>query len=194
MKSIYLVAASILAAGGAAAGAEKIGHDVILEDHDVILEDLDGARTLAVVDATSGAFAIAAGREHLRVLVGDEAKAAFARLKGGEFEFDEGVDRSGADSRIIIHKMDYDEDAIDVRDKREVRIVERHRTDGADDAESDAEEALLDGPESGSGDAGKRLLIKRIVGVGAEEAAKFIDGVNGLDAEEKAMMKEAVRL
>lgn len=198
MKVLMLAAVSSLALAGAAAASEAT--------FDLRLDQENGNRTISVANDRNGAFAVAAGREELDLLKGADADAAFKRLRAKP---DIDIDFHGKDAdpehdaagkrKIIIHKMDYDEDETGDGEKSELRIIKRHRRDAqsGDDAgvedDLDAEDDMdLDLPD----DSGS-MTERRIIYINAADksaAAKFIDRIKGLDDNEKAAMKEAVGL
>lgn len=189
MRLFLLAAASICVSGGAVASEPEF---------ELRLDQKNGARTVAIENSKSGAFAVAAGAKELDLLEGDAATAAMARLRARpDIDIDlrdEDADASGK-RKIVIHKMDYDEDEADDEEKREVRVIKRHRREGDDDAEIDIEAETDAGLDQDLSDDDGRTEERRVIlikGAGAEKAASFIDKIDGLDAAEKAAMKEAV--
>lgn len=76
---------------------------------DLSLDDLNGERILVVARSGGGAAAVAAGREDLKVLRGEEAERAVARL--ARVDAAAAGDRaSKKQGKIVIHKLDIDED------------------------------------------------------------------------------------
>lgn len=187
---LFLLAAASICASGAAAAAEP--------EFELRLDQKDGARTAAVENSRTGAFAVAAGAEELDLLKGAAAKAAMARLRvRPDIDIDLGDDDADASGKrkIVIHKMDYDEDEAGDDEKREVRVIKRHRRKGDDDASIGVEIETDAHPDQALSDDGGRVDKRRVIlirGADAEEAASFIDQIDGLDQSEKAAMKEAV--
>ncbi|OFX01004.1 MAG: hypothetical protein A3E78_15420 [Alphaproteobacteria bacterium RIFCSPHIGHO2_12_FULL_63_12] len=199
MKALMSAAASLLAIAGAAVAAPEATFDLRLDQR-------NGERAISVANDKTGAYAVAAGGAALDLLEGDEAKAAFERLRARP-DIDIDLDGDEADPerdakgkrKIIIHKMDYDEAETVGGDQREVRIIKRTTRDaepaddaGAEDApeaEDDLEIDLLD-----DGDASTARRVIFITDADKNSAAKFIDKIKGLDDAEKAAMKEAVGL
>jgi hypothetical protein len=198
MKPLLTAAAGTLCLLTAAAADEGA--------YELRLDQKNGERTIAVSNAATGAFVVAAGGKSLDLLSSKEAEAAINRLKNGpDLDIELGDDKD--DRKIIIHKMDYDDgDETDKDDKREVRILKRHQRDdasadedrdGAGEDESDSLFSMeLDGDDDASDgeDGVKERRILFIKGAGEKTAAKFIDRIDGLEADEKAAMKEAVGL
>lgn len=193
MKRLFTAAASALTLASAAAASPPA--------YDLRFDRQDGQTTVSVANNQTGAFAVAAGAGELDILAGDDAKAAFERLKT-QPEIDMHKEHSDGDHgkrKIIVHKMDYDEDDTGDEEKREVRIIKRHKNkaDKADDVEletaieieDDLEVELMD---DGSGKNERRIIL--INAADAKAAAKFIDGIKGLDNAEKSEMKAAVGL
>ncbi|MEK7264628.1 MAG: hypothetical protein AAB227_00890 [Pseudomonadota bacterium] len=196
MKALMLAAVSSLTLAGAAAASDAT--------YELRLDQKNGERTISVANDLNGAFAVAAGREALDLLEGEEADAALKRLRAGpEIDFhhedaDPEHDASGK-RKIVIHKMDYDEDETGDSEKREVRIIKRREIDvqsgdgeGVEDgleAEDDMDLDLADD----TGSMSERRIIS-INAAGKAAATKFIDRIKGLDDAEKAAMKEAVGL
>ena len=99
--SVFLLAAMAMAGGG----------------FELRLDDTAGTRVVAITVAGSDRSVVAAGRDDLAILAADDAAAALGRLKRNE---DFAALLSGADAppapvaatgaRIIVHKMDYQED------------------------------------------------------------------------------------
>ena len=197
MKVLTLLAISSLALAGHAAAADA--------KFDLRFDQESGQRTISVANSLNGAFAVAAGREDLDLLKGADAEVAFKRLRARpdvDIEFDDrDADRehdAAGKRKIVIHKMDYDEDDSGDDEKREVRIIRRHRPDA--DASGDA--SLEGGPETDDEMEfeladGRSPTERRVIYINAADrpaAAKFIDRIKGLDDAEKAAMKEAVGL
>lgn len=187
----FLASAAFLSAPALAAG------------FDLRLDEADGLKTVAVTNAATGAFAIASGAGALDLLEGEAAKSAFdslsaredidIRLDGDDADFDLEHDAEGK-RRIIIHKMDYDEDMSGAEESREVRITKRRKTErDAGGSILDQERVIETEIDEGSNGAKRRRAI-RIIGADAAEAAKFVDDIDGLEAGEKAAMKAAVGL
>ena len=146
--------------------------------------------------------AVAAGGAALDLIEGDAAQKAFRKLNafpdldlGGD-EIDAERDASGK-RKIIVHKMDYEEDQSGDSETTEARIVkrpERKSDDGfAFDLDDDSDETdavhLSRSPDSG----GDRRIIY-INGADADAANRFIDKISGLEPAERAAMKRAVGL
>jgi hypothetical protein len=160
---------------------------------DVSLDEKNGERILVVARSGGGAAAVAAGGEDLRVLRGEEAEKAVAALAKVDTPDlpaaagAEGGDRTKLKKKIVIHKMEIDEDA-DVED-RELRII--RKTDDSRREEEllrDEERFLIEGQPAA--EAIERRII-RMKGVDEARAIKFIDETEGLDAGERAEMKTA---
>ncbi len=187
---LFLLAAASICASGAAAASEP--------EFELRLDQKNGARTVAVENSKTGAFAVAAGAEELDLLDGGAAKAAMARLRARpDIDIDlgdDGADASGK-RKIVIHKMDYDEDEAGDEEKREVRVVKRHQRKSDDDAGIDIEVETGADFDQDLSDDDARVEERRVIlirGAGAEKAASFIGKIDGLDDDEKAAMKEAV--
>ncbi len=170
---------------------------------ELMLDDRNGEKTFAVRNAATGAFAIAEGGDDLQLLSGEEAKSAFAVIDAQNdidinLDGDKAARNAKGKRKIVIHKMDYEEDENDIRADKEVRIVTRRENGKDDDREiiietgddSDRDMVIL----NGDADDGEKRRVIRIMGADPGEAAKFIDDENGLDADEKAAMKAAVGL
>lgn len=197
MRAVFLAAASLLGFAGGAAAASA--------GYELRLDEIDGQRTVAVSDPATGAFAIAAGMSDLRVLEGEEAKAAFDRLtKAGDIEHEGGEAGDERDAKgkrkIVIHKMDFDEDAAGEEKSREVRVIRRHQRASNEDRDvviephgDDEDGDQRFEMDKDAGGEGSRRVI-RIYGADADDALEFIDSAKGLDAAEKAAMKAAVGL
>lgn len=199
MKILMSAAASLLALAGAAAAAPEATFDLRLDQK-------NGERAISVANDHTGAFAVAAGGAELDLLEGDEAKAAFERLRARP-DIDIDLEGDAADPerdaqgkrKIVIHKMDYDEAETVGDETREVRIIKRAPRDaksaddaGAEDApdeEGDLEIDILDDSEPSTA---RRVIF--ITAADKTAAAKFIDKIKGLDEAEKSAMKEAVGL
>ncbi len=194
MKLRLIAAASALTLASAAAASPPA--------YDLRLDSQDGQTTVSVANSRSGAFAVATGAGELDLLEGDTAKAAFERLRNQpEIDFHgEGADADHDGKRkIIVHKMDYDEDDTGDEEKREVRIIKRHKNkaDKADDVEFETAIEIEDDldielTDDGSGKNERRIILINVAD--AKAATKFIDGIKGLDNAEKAEMKAAVGL
>jgi len=168
------------------------------------LDQSNGQRTVAVANEKSGAYAVAAGGEDLSVLEGSQAEEAFKRLRampGADIDFhDADREHDGKGNRkIVVHKMDYDEDSWGDDDTREVRIIKRRKSDPMpgeeieiEDEADAADDIDLDLPDDGSSSSERRLLY--INAADEKAAVKFIDRIKGLDDSEKSAMKEAVGL
>lgn len=187
---LFLLAAASMCASGTAVASEP--------EFELRLDQKNGERTVAVENSKTGAFAVAAGAEELNLLEGGAAKAAMARLRSRpDIDIDLGDDDADASGKrkIVIHKMDYDEDDAGDEEKREVRVIKRHHRKGDDDAEINIEveaDAEIDHDLS---DDDLRVEERRVIlikGAGAEKTASFIDKIDGLDDDEKAAMKETV--
>jgi hypothetical protein len=187
-----LAVVSSLALAGAAAASDAT--------FDLRLDQKDGERTISVANERTGAFAVAAGHEELDLLEGDGAEAAFKRLKASP---DIDIDLRGADDgkefdgsgkrKIVIHKMDYDEDETGDAERREVRIVKRHQRDADAEDEIDNEDEIeIDLPGDDASTTERRVIL--INAADAKSAVKFIDRIKGLDDAERAAMKESVGL
>lgn len=196
MRIVVLAAVSSLALAFPAAASEPT--------FELRLDQENGQRIISVANEKNGAYAVAAGGEDLRVLEGSQAEAAFKRPRatpGAGLDFhDADREHDGSGKRkIVVHKMDYDEDQSGDDDTREVRIIKRRENatmpgeEGEIEDEADAADDIdLDLPD---GDGS--LRERRILYVNAADetaAAKFIDRIKGLDDNEKAAMKEAVGL
>ncbi len=196
MKRLLLAAVPSLFLARAAAASEAT--------FDLRLDQKDGERAVLVENGLTGAYAVAAGGKDLVLLEADAAKAEFERLsqqpdidfKGEDADHEH--DASGK-RKIIVHKMHYDEDDAGDDDKREVRIIKRHKgkSDGADDVEIETEIDLEDDfdvefPDDDFDDKERRIIL--VNEADATAAIRFIDRINGLDDAEKAAMKAAVGL
>lgn len=192
-RARILAAATFLCLSDAAAAGPT--------SYELRLNEIGGRTTLAISVPATGTYAIAAGAEDLHVLEDAEAKAAFDRLTRTDNPHGESAELGGAEEtrKIVIHKMDYDEDIAGSEESHEVRVVQRISR-SYDDDEIFAETPRMD--ESGSiwvekekdtGREGRRRFI-RVFGADADEAAGFIDGARGLNAAEKAAMKNTVGL
>ncbi len=119
MKSYLILAASSLALAAAAHA----------ESYNLRLAKDDDARTIAVSTHDDATFAIASGGDNLEVLTGDNAVAAFAKLKEAVKSQEVGAEiddiEHGADGhrKIVVHKMDVDDH--DHGDDHEVRIIKK---------------------------------------------------------------------
>ncbi len=164
---------------------------------DVSLDDINGQRILVVARSGGGAAGVASGGEDLEVLRGEAAERAIASLTDVEATKPEGAQGSGAAEgkvrkrKIVIHKMDVDEDESGGSEK-EVCII--RKTDG-----ERREEALLSGDEDFliEGEPAATSVERRIIrlkGVDEARAIKFIDETPGLDVGERAEMKKAAGL
>ncbi len=191
MKILPILAAFSTASGPAFAAG----------DFTLVIEEKDGIQTLAVSEVKSGALAVAIGSDDLKIVDGAAAQTIVARLlladacdagfAGGE--------NPDVKPRVVIHKMDYDEDPTHVGAERETRIAPRDRfeTDGeisglnrsGKNVAGETEDAALI-----SGRGTNRMRITRITGANDAEASRFIDDAAGLDADEKAALKEALGL
>jgi hypothetical protein len=164
---------------------------------DLSLDDLNGERLVVVALADGDVFAVAAGGEDLKVLSGEEAERARAKLVGMEGEGLDGLERKDGEGKkkkkIVIHKMSIDEDDEEVRDeeRRIVRVIKREHSERSEESllKDDAEK-LIEGETDG---AVERRVI-RMKGADEARAIKFIDDIKGLDIGEKAAMKAAVGL
>lgn len=164
---------------------------------DVSLDDINGERVFVVARSGGGAAGVASGREDLNVLRGEAAERAIASLTRVEAPEPPGAPEGGrADSKarkrkIVIHKMEVDEDESGASEKV-VRVI--RKTDGERSEEEllkGDEDFLLEGEDAP--DAGERRII-RLKGVDEARAIKFIDETSGLDAGERAEMKTAAGL
>lgn len=170
---------------------------------DLRFDQTGGARLVSVANARTGAFVAAAGGGSLDLLEGDAAQIALDRLNtlldldlGGD-EANGERDASGK-RKIIVHKMDYDEDQSGDSASPETRIITRQKNGGdgqyAFDLNDDSGEAgtvhLSAAPDACGAD--RRLIY--INGADAAAAAKFIDKIAGLEPAERAAMKRAVGL
>jgi hypothetical protein len=164
---------------------------------DVSLDDINGQRVLVVARSGGGAAGVASGGEDLTVLRGEAADRAIASLTEVEATKLGGAEENGAAKgkarkrKIVIHKMDFDEDESGGSEK-EVRII--RKTDG-----QRREEALLSGDEDFliEGEPAANAVERRIIrlkGVDESRAIKFIDETPGLDVGERAEMKKAAGL
>lgn len=157
---------------------------------DLSLDETNGERIVAVARSGGGAFAVASGAEDLKVLKGEDAERAFAKLTA--LESDEAgagdANRGNQKKRIVIHKMTIDDD--DDGAENTARISKK--SDG-----DDLEDLLIlkfdEDNEAGPEEAVKRTVI-RMKGVDNARAIKFIDDTTGLDAGEKAEMKASLAL
>ncbi len=165
---------------------------------DLSLDETNGERILVLARADGGVFAVAAGGADLKVLRGEEAERARARLL--KVDAEDGVE-DGADGKeqkkkkIILHKMDVDEDGAGAgeEEKRVVRVI---RKTGGDRREEtllgEDAETLIRGDGDAEGSVERRVI--RLKGVNDARAIKFIDETKGLDDGEKGEMKAAVGL
>jgi hypothetical protein len=178
MRIFVSAVIAILVPGWAAAGT-----------FDLSLDDLNGERILVVARSGGGSAAVAAGGEDLKVLRGEEAELAIARLARVDPAGDGGR-ATKKQKKIVIHKLDIDEG--DSGDGREVRIV--RKTDGGRREEEllrGEEDFLLEGAPVA--ERVERRII-RLKGFDAARAIKFIDETSGLDAGERLEMKTAAGL
>ena len=164
---------------------------------DLSLDDLNGERTVVIARSGDGVFAAAAGRADLKVLTGADAERARASLISMADEAPDGSrnthGESGSKRKIVVHKMDVDEDddALHDEERRTVRIPKS--TDGPRREETllnEDAEALIEDETEG---ADERRVI-RLKGVDEADAIRFIDDIKGLDSGERAQMKAAVGL
>lgn len=165
---------------------------------DVSLDDINGQRVLVVARSGGGAAGVASGGEDLKVLRGEAAERAIAALTKVEApELSSAPDGGKAESKarkrkIVIHKMDVDEDESDGSEK-EVRII--RKTDGERREEAllgRDEDFLLLEDEPAANSLERRFI--RLKGVDEARAIKFIDETLGLDVGERAEMKAAAGL
>ncbi len=154
------------------------------------LDETQGARVAAISVIGSELFVVAAGRDDLAILGPDDAAAAlrllkknedFALLLGGGVAAPAPSAATGA--RIVVHKMDYEEDLANDPRGRELRVV-RGASRKADRAPGLDETAA----------AGGAVRVIRIFGADVPAALRFIDALEGLDADEKAEMRAAIGL
>lgn len=166
---------------------------------DLSLDDTNGERVVVVARADGGVFTVAAGGEDLKILKGEDADRARARLAKMDAEaFDDLADDDEAGDKkkkkkIVIHKMDVDEAEDGDDEKSIVRVI--RKTDGERYEESLIEndlEPLLHGDDDSAAAVERRVI--RMKGADEARAIKFIDETKGLDDGEKAEMKAAVGL
>lgn len=154
------------------------------------LDETAGMRVAAITVAGSDRSVVAAGRDDLAILAPEEAAAALGRLRSNE---DLAALLGGADAppapvaatvaRIIVHKMDYEEDLANDPRGGELRVGKREgRTAIA-----------APGLDEAAAAAGASRII-RIFGADEPATLRFIDALEGLDADEKAEMRAAVGL
>lgn len=164
---------------------------------DLSLDDINGERVVVVARAGGGVFAVAAGGEDLKVLKGEEAERARAKLVSVVGEELEGLkDKDGAGKKkkkIVIHKMNVDDGDDDVlgENRRSVRVIK------TEDGERREETLLKEDTETPIEGETERAIERRIIRMkGADEARaiRFIDETKGLDAGERAEMKAAAGL
>jgi hypothetical protein len=194
MKTVLTAAAALVFLAGAAAADEG--------PYELRLDQKNGERTIAVSNAVSGAFAVAAGGKRLDLLSSKDAEAALKRLKNGpDLDIDLGGEKD--ERKIVIHKMDFDDGDGDAADDSEVeddsnpevRILKRHQRDDDDVSPDDGlSDDLFSMQIDGDDDAVLERRIMLIKGAGARTAATFIDKIDGLEADEKAAMKDAAGL
>jgi hypothetical protein len=160
---------------------------------DIRLEERGPDRTLIVTEESAGAVAVAAGRETLRLLPKTEALAVYERLKaGGSLLLAETAPANAPpDRRIVIHRLDVEEDLENGVSERERGVVRKHvnaASPGAYDSEIAESELLAASVDDAP------LLVKRTELEGADEktAAAFIDAVSGLASADKARLKSLV--
>jgi len=167
---------------------------------DLSLDATNAERIVVVARSGGGAAAVAAGDEDLKVLRGEDADRARAKLAKVDIDdaektafADDGDDKKKR-KKIVIHKMDFDEDgAAGEEGKREIRILKK-TGQGRREEElllEDDDRLIRDGAAEVT--AVERRVI-RMKGVDEARAIKFIDETEGLDAGEKAQMKAAVGL
>jgi hypothetical protein len=159
------------------------------------LDEAQGARVAAISVIGSDLFVVAAGRDDLAILEPDDAAAALSLLKKNE---DFALLLGGAvtpsapsaattdaetGARIVVHKMDYEEDLSNDPSGRELRVVSG-ASRKADPAPGLDETAA----------AGGASRVIRIFGADEPAALRFIDALEGLDADEKAEMRAAIGL
>ncbi len=161
--------------------------------YDVSLDDINGERVLVVARSSGGAAGVASGGEDLKILRGEAAERAIASLAKVEGPEHAGAREGGEERKrkIVIHKMDIDEDESGGSEK-EARII--RKTDGKRREEghlSGEEEFLVDGEPAA--DSVERRII-RLRAVNEARAIKFIDETPGLDVGERAELKTTVGL
>jgi hypothetical protein len=160
---------------------------------DVSLDDINGQRVLVVARSGGGTAAVASGGEDLKVLRGEAAEramAALTRVEAPELTGDP-VPGKAKKRKIVIHKMDVEEDESGGGEK-EVRTI--RKTDGERREEellSGDEDFLIDG-ETAANSVERRII--RLKGVDEARAIRFIDETPGLDVGERAEMKTAAGL
>ena len=165
---------------------------------DLSLDETNGERIVVVARAGGGVFAVAAGGDDLKVLKGEDAERARARLVAIDDALDDDpapdADGGKTKKKIVIHKVNVDEDAGGAgEEERVIRLVRK-----ADDERR--EETLIDdGAEPLLKDEGdpEKAVERRVIRMnGADEARaiRFIDETKGLDEGEKAEMKAAAGL
>lgn len=177
----FLLATCLALAGGA---------PVFAADYNLHLEEAGGLRTLIVVNAMSGAVAVATGDDELHLIEDDAARSIMAAA----FPADPcNVARAAEASpaKIVIHKMNYDEDPVDVRSEKQVRLQRRDRFAAPHES---ADSDLTDAPEASYVARAGRVRTVRVLGADREEAARFIESAGGLGPDEIAAIEEAVGL
>jgi hypothetical protein len=168
-----------------AAMCAALAGEVAAAPYDLLLVEKEGETTLAVRDLETHAVAFASGDAELRILDPLDSEAFFlglvesgvcGRVTGGG---------EAPPPKIVIHKMDYDEDPADVRAERQTRLRARDRLNEevGDGAINDAA-----APQS------PPMRSTRLVGVDAVEAARFIDAAPGLSPDDAATIKEKLGL
>lgn len=179
MKLALFAAVAALAPGPLLAGS-----------FDLSIDETNGERIVAVSRSKGGAFAVASGGEDLRVLRGEAAEMALAKLAtveetGGNND-DEEKRELHKKKRIVIHKMTVDDGGVENTE----RVLKKASRDHLED------QLMLDFDEDDDETAefNVKRTVFRMKGVDEAQAIKFIDETSGLDAGEKAEMKSAVAL
>lgn len=165
------------------------------EPFDIILVQQADERTLVVHDENSGRTLVFVGNDDLRPLEATEAEETYRRLveqgNCGSEPSSAGI-APAAPPRIKIHKMDYDEDPIDVRGDSQTRVPGRDRVSGdlvRHEAEPDA-----NGLNAAGAEAARSIRLIRLTGAAGAEASRFIDDVTGIDPAAAAEIGEMLGL
>jgi len=165
---------------------------------DLSLDDTNGERIVVVARSGGGAVAVAAGSEDLKIQRGEDADRALASLTKVSADADDKARPAEGGKRkklkkIVIHKMEIDEDPADDEASREVRILKKRDGERREEKLLFENDNFLIGSDAEGASAVERRVI-RMKGVDETRAIKFIDETAGLDAGEKAEMKRLVGL
>lgn len=174
-------------------------HPLLAGSFELSLDETSVERVLVVARAGGGVFSVAAGGDDLRVLRGEEAARARARL--ARFDGENREEPAGEEDddkkrkKIVIHKMDVHDVGAGAGDEdmRAVRIFKGEVSKRREETllEEDGETLIKDDVD---GDKSLERNVIRLMGADEARAIKFIDETKGLDDGEKAEMKAAVGL